>query len=360
MGKRDTTVRQVRGDQGVFTVSLDFELYWGVRDKTDLESYKANLLGARNVIPQLLERFAKAGVHATWATVGFLFFDDKDELLAHLPPLRPRYRDRNLSPYDHVLRIGPNERRDPFHYARSLIRRILQFPGQEIGSHTFSHYYCLEEGQTVDEFRADLRAAHRAAQQLGIVLKSLVFPRNQWRPEYLSACAEAGIRVVRGPRQSWMYQPKAGADTAVKRAFRLADTYVSLSGHNAGRPLPCQAGLVNVPSSRFLRPFSPRLARLTPLLLRRIRASMRHAARNGLTYHLWWHPHNFGIYQEQNLDILQMILHYFGQLAQEHGMMSRSMGELVAQDDPAAGDRARGWSREPALGAAAVGRQCLF
>jgi Polysaccharide deacetylase len=331
MAAKDATLRQVGTDPGTFTVSLDFELYWGVRDKMDLESYQANLLGARNVIPHLLELFAATDVHATWATVGFLFFDDKDELLAHLPRLRPRYRDRNLSPYDHVLRIGPNERQDPFHYARSLIRRILQFPGQEIGSHTFSHYYCLEEDQTVDEFRADLRAAQVAAQQLSIDLKSLVFPRNQWRSDYLTACAETGIRVVRGPRQSWMYHPKGGADSAVKRAFRLADTYVSLSGHNASRPLPCEAGLINVPSSRFLRPFSPKLAKLTPLLLRRIHAGMRHAARNGLTYHLWWHPHNFGIHQEQNLDLLKSILRYFGQLAQEYGMVSRSMGELVPQ-----------------------------
>jgi Polysaccharide deacetylase len=355
MAKTDTTSRQIRTEQSIFTVSLDFELHWGVRDKTDLESYRANLLGARNVIPHLLELFATTGVHATWATVGFLFFDDKDELLRHLPLLRPGYHDRNLSPYDHVLRIGPNERKDPFHYARSLIRRILQFPGQEIGSHTFSHYYCLEEGQTVDEFRADLCAARGAAQQLGIDLRSLVFPRNQWRPDYLTTCAEAGIRVVRGPRQSWMYHPKGGADNAVKRAFRLADTYVSLSGHNTSRPLGCEAGVVNVSSSRFLRPFSPTLAKLTPLLLRRIRASMRHAAKNGLIYHLWWHPHNFGIHQEQNLDILRSILHYFGRLAQEYGMVSRSMGELVPQADLAKGrDRADARNREPALDAASV------
>jgi Polysaccharide deacetylase len=328
-----TTLKHLRIEQGTFTVSLDFELYWGVRDKTDLESYKANLLGARNVIPHLLDLFAKSDVHATWATVGFLFFDEKEELLAHLPPLRPGYRDRNLSPYDHVLQIGPNEREDPFHYARSLIRRILQFPGQEIGTHTFSHYYCLEEGQTVDEFRADLRAAYGAAERLGIDLKSLVFPRNQWRPDYLAACAEAGVRVVRGPRQAWIYRPTGGADGAVKRAFRLADTYVSLSGHNTHRPLWCEAGLVNVPSSRFLRPFSPRSATLTTLLLRRIRSSMKHAAKNGLTYHLWWHPHNFGIHQEQNLTVLKSILDYFGRLADEYGMVSRSMGEFVPQAD---------------------------
>ena len=335
MNQTSTTLRRVSNDLGVFTVSLDFELYWGVRDKTDLETYKANLLGERDVIPYLLDLFAKSGVHATWATVGFLFFDEKDELLANLPPLRPGYRDRNLSPYNHVLQVGPNERQDPFHYARSLIDRIRQFPGQEIGTHTFSHYYCLEEGQTVDEFRADLRAAFATAERLGIELKSLVFPRNQWRPDYLPACAEAGVRVVRGPRRAWMYRPKSGTDNAMKRAFRLADTYVSLSGHNSQRPFGCEAGLVNVPSSRFLRPFSPGLASLTTLLLRRIRRSMKHAAKNGLTYHLWWHPHNFGTYQEQNLDTLKSVLDYFGQLAQEYGMVSRSMGELVPHGDAA-------------------------
>lgn len=48
-----------------------------MRDKTSLEAYKANLLGARHIIPRLLELFAHYGVRATWATVGFLFFDEK-------------------------------------------------------------------------------------------------------------------------------------------------------------------------------------------------------------------------------------------------------------------------------------------
>ena len=32
---------------GSFVISLDFELYWGVRDTVDLDSYRASLLGAR-------------------------------------------------------------------------------------------------------------------------------------------------------------------------------------------------------------------------------------------------------------------------------------------------------------------------
>lgn len=309
---------------GTLVISLDFELYWGMRDKVDLDASKANLRRTRGAIPRLLDIFARSGVHVTWATVGFLFFDDKDELLAHLPARRPRYLDKHLSPYDHVLRIGPNERKDPYHYGRSLIRHILDYPNQEIGTHTFSHYYCLEEGQTIQEFRADLDAAHAAARRLGVELKSLVFPRNQWRPDYLAACADTGIGAVRGNEQPWTYRRGLA-----NRALRLADCYVNVCGHHGQKASHCDAGVINVPASQFLRPVSRSLVQLDPLRLRRIRTSMDYAARNGLVYHLWWHPHNFGAHPDENLEFLSGILGHFRTLADEHRMVSRSMGELI-------------------------------
>ena len=36
---------------GVFVVSLDFELYWGMRDKVPLAAYRDRLLGVRDAIP---------------------------------------------------------------------------------------------------------------------------------------------------------------------------------------------------------------------------------------------------------------------------------------------------------------------
>jgi peptidoglycan/xylan/chitin deacetylase (PgdA/CDA1 family) len=315
-------------------ISLDFELYWGVRDKTSLENYEPNLLGARAAIPRILDLFARNGVHATWATVGFLFFDNKDELLAHLPSLKPGYVNKHLSPYDHVFRIGPNEHKDPYHYALSLIRRILQYPGQEIGTHTFSHYYCLEEGQTFDEFRADLDAAHAAARRLGIELKSLVFARNQWRPDYLAACAETGIGVFRGNDRAWMYRAQASeAKSYLKRCCRLADSYVNIAGHRGQVASRGPTGVIDIPASQFLRPFSQSLAPLVPLQLHRIRKSMDHAAKNNLIYHLWWHPHNFGLNHQTNLAILSHILDYFRQLAGRYGMVSKSMGDLIPSSE---------------------------
>ena len=234
---------------GTFTISLDFELYWGVHDHRPLAAYGRNILGARDAIPRMLDLFERYGVHATWATVGLLFFDRKADLMDHLPEPRPRYANPALSPYPRIGHIGPNERQDPYHYGLSLIRRIRDCPGQEIGTHTFSHYYCLEPGETADDqceatFHADLLAARRAAERLGITPRSLVFPRNQYRPDYLATCRAAGLEVVRGNHPAWWFRAESQRrETLVKRACRLGDDYLPLSRADCLQPQALDDGL---------------------------------------------------------------------------------------------------------------------
>jgi hypothetical protein len=122
----------------------------------------------------------------------------------------------------------------------------------------------------------------------------------------------------------------------------MADSYVNLTGPNT-YPVPDgDAVPQNIPSSRFLRPYRPRLRALEPLRLRRIRSGLRHAARNGRIYHLWWHPHNFGIHLERNLEFLRAVLEEFRELSRRHGMVSRNMGELghMGRVEDAVGDLA--------------------
>ena len=213
---------------GSLVISLDFELYWGIRDKRRLADCEARLLGARAAIPKMLDLFARHEIAATWATVGFLFFDDKEELLGHLPEERPHYANPALSPYAGLDGIGRNEAADPCHFGLSLVKRIAETPRQEVASHTFSHYYCLEDGQTPSAFAADLAAARSAAERLNIAMESLVFPRNQINETYLSVCRERGFKVVRGNPSSWLY---AAADqdgetvAAVARRTELEARY---------------------------------------------------------------------------------------------------------------------------------------
>ena len=316
---------------GNFVISLDFEIYWGIRDVLELDQYRDHLLGVRTVIPGVLHLFDKYHINATFSTVGMLFFNDKEELLAGLPERKPQYTNKRISPYEgHFDEVGRDETDDIFHFAPSLIKMIRQ-SGQEIGCQTFSHYYCLENGQTVEDFRDDLRAAKRIAEQRGITLKSFVFPRNQYNEAYLNVCKEEGISSFRGNETSWLYAAKdVGSETLFRRAIRLMDAYLNLSGHHCHDVSFLEgSGLCNIPASRFLRPYAKKLALLEKLRRRRIMNSMTHAAKNGLTYHLWWHPHNFGINTRENLAFLEKILLHYQKLSKKYVFRSVSMQQLT-------------------------------
>ena len=122
--------------KGNFVISLDFEIYWGVRDVLQLDQYRNHLLGVRNAIPGMLQLFATYDIHATFATVGFLFFKDRDELITGLPGRKPKYTNPHLSPYEgHFDQVGKNVEEDPFHFAPALIvtRPGLGFVGFDVG-----------------------------------------------------------------------------------------------------------------------------------------------------------------------------------------------------------------------------------
>jgi peptidoglycan/xylan/chitin deacetylase (PgdA/CDA1 family) len=323
------------GHEGTFVVSLDFELNWGVRDQVSIDRYGSNLRGAREVIPRLLERFEAHGVRATWATVGMLFCESKEELLACLPERRPAYAQAQLSPYPHIASVGKDERADPLHFAPSLVRRIAATDGQEVATHTFSHFYCLEPGQTEADFEADLRAAVAVARTAGIELRSIVFPRNQVNPAYLPICARLGLVAYRGNPGGRVHSARGeSSETPLRRAGRLFDAYAPLPrGRGSAPRAPGTGGLVDVPASRFLRPRprSKALAVLEPRKVARVLGEMERAARAGAVYHLWWHPHNFGVDQDLHLAQLDAVLQRFARLREEGAMRSLTMAELAEE-----------------------------
>jgi peptidoglycan/xylan/chitin deacetylase (PgdA/CDA1 family) len=314
-------------------ISLDFELHWGVRDWMPVNGrYRSNLLGARSAVPRLLEIFQEFEVAATWATVGLLFAATRAEAKHFAPVRKPRYLDRTLWPYAEP--VGDDEAEDPLHYARSLIQLIKVTPRQEIASHTFSHYYCLEPGQQADDFRADLESAIAIAEHCGIRLRTVVFPRNQVNPAYAPILREAGFSAYRGNQAGEAYRAVPGdALDGRMRVRRLLDAYVDL---DRASPVACADlldadGLVNVRASRFLRPFKPLLASIESRRLRRICGGLDEAARSGGIFHLWWHPHNFGAHLTENLRSLRHILEHFSRLRRTEGFMSLNMADVAEQ-----------------------------
>ncbi|WP_112310546.1 polysaccharide deacetylase family protein [Pseudogemmobacter bohemicus] len=322
---------------GSLVISLDFELLWGVRDHATRGSYGANILGGRKAIPRMLDLFARHGIRATWATVGFVFCESREELFDALPPeeLRPRYDNPALSNYRYLDEVGKDEAADPWYFGKSLVRKIADTPGQEIGTHTLSHCYCLESGFTPEAFDADLSGAKKLASRQGIDLQSVVFPRNQYADAYLDVCRRQGLKTFRGNPQSWAYRPTGGSgQTRLRRALRLADAYSGVLGSHIART-SSENGLTNVPASRFLRPCAGKLAPLHPLHIRTICRGMTRAARSGSVYHLWWHPHNFGKSTEENITALQQICMHFERLRSDYNMCSLPINSFMENADDA-------------------------
>jgi peptidoglycan/xylan/chitin deacetylase (PgdA/CDA1 family) len=312
---------------GNLVISLDFELHWGVRDQIPVSGYRERLLGVRQAIPALLRLFREREIRATWATVGLLMAESRDEIEAVMPRVRPVYADPRFDPYQELASIGRDEESDPFHYAPSLVREIVATPGQEIGTHTFSHYYGLEQGQGLDTFVADLVAARTIMARRGLVPRAIVFPRNQYGPDHVRVLPGLGIIAFRGQSRGLFHRPvPLGAEGLPRRAIRLVDSYLPLSGSGVQRATRWpDAPVVDVAASQFLRPYAPSLRRLDPLRLARIDRGMTRAARTGGDFHLWWHPHNFGADLTENLGILSRVLDRFGTLSHRYGMSSAHM-----------------------------------
>lgn len=318
------------GHKGAFVISLDYELLWGVWDVTTIEKYGAHIKGVKQVIPALLKVFEEYHVKATFATVGILFSENKDGLKDFIPEKKPAYSNPAYNVYNNEFAsIGNNETDDPYHFGYSLFEMIRQSP-HEIATHTFSHYFCLEEGQTAEEFDADIKAAVKIAEAKNIQVCSLVFPRNQINEMYLPVLAGNGIKTYRGNPESWIYKPrKFSAEVPFIRLCRLLDTYFPVSGYNTFS-VTKNAGLpVNVPASRFLKPYNKSLAWLEKLKLKRIMNEMTYAAKNNELYHLWWHPHNFGVNINENMDNLVTLLKHYQLLHTKYGFASLTMKEAA-------------------------------
>jgi peptidoglycan/xylan/chitin deacetylase (PgdA/CDA1 family) len=326
---------------GALVISLDFELHWGLRDHVARDqALYGRLPDARRAVVQMLEVFEARNIRATWATVGLLFASTRDEVEAVAPRERPTYRRAELNPY--VEAIGIDEEHDPEHLAGSLVELIGASAGQEVASHTFSHYYCLEDGQSEATFRADLAAAQAMALRRGLELTSLVLPRNQWNPAYTAAVLDLGFRCIRGPQRSWGHRARRpDKQNMLHRGARMAETYVGVSPPPTTdwSDILLPSGLCDVPASAFLRPYRPERSRLEPLRMARLRSGLRHAAHNGRVFHLWWHPHNFSQYRSQNFAALELVLDEFDRLATAEGMQSLTMADVTASVAPAAPGR---------------------
>ncbi|MFH4969065.1 polysaccharide deacetylase [Gaetbulibacter sp. M240] len=319
---------------GKFVISLDFELHWGLFDLKTVSQYQENLENTPKALKSIVDLSNQYNIRLTVATVGFLFAKNKKELTFYTPNLKPSYSNGILNAYSLFEQIGFDEKDDPYHYANSLLEQLKKDKRHEIGTHTFCHYYCNEPDQTINEFEADLKSAVNIAKSKGVVLKSIVFPRNQVNQNYLNILYSYGITSYRGTENSTIYKSNSYLPVIMGRGLRLMDSYINLFGYFT-YPLKdlksFQDNCVNLPSSRFLRPYNISLKFLESLKIMRIKKAMTHAAKNGHLYHLWWHPHNFGVNFRENMRNLEMIYNHFDFLKSKYNFKSETMESLSSE-----------------------------
>jgi hypothetical protein len=307
-------------------ISLDFEMFWGVAETQTIKGYGRNVEGVWRAIPSILDLFRRYQVKATWATVGMLMCRDYKQWCELRPSMLPGYQRQECSTY--LLAKSAKEYPSLF-FARPLVERVLEAPGQELASHSYSHFFCAEKGATSEQFAIDLLSAKSIGMELGVEYRSFVFPRNQVVPDFIEELRAAGIQVYRGNPVHRLYDVGHLAELSfLKRGLRFADSFVPLSGQQVSIP-HISHGLVNCPASFFLRPCSARMPLLDSLRMWRLKAAMAHAAISGAVFHLWWHPHNFGLSTEQNIAFLEELLKFHRELHDSFGMTSSCMRDFA-------------------------------
>lgn len=317
-------------NKGYFVISLDFELHWGGVELWDLKKKRIYFDNARKCIPLILELFSRYNIHCTWATVGILFAKNKEQAIKFSPKLKPSYLNTELNYYKYLFsnNVGDDEESSPFHFANSIITSIVKVDNQELASHTYGHYYCIEKGQNINEFDSDLKAAQDLAKEnFGVTLKTLILPRNQFNSEYLKIIEKNGFTSVRSNPNIWFWKK----NILRSKIARALDTLFPIFGYFSYRldKMEKVSNLLLVPASRFLRVYSNNEKYLQYFKLKRIKGEMTYAAKHNEVYHLWWHPHNFANNSKENMRFLESIIKHYTQLNNQYGFESITMNKLI-------------------------------
>ncbi len=321
----------MHSNKGIFCISLDFELHWGCFETNRLQTAaeQTYFVNTRATIPKMLQIFQEYHLHVTWATVGMLFLRNELEWHQQLPSLLPSYTNNAVNAYHWIQKNGFVQQDGRFHFAPNIIQQIQATPHQEIGTHTYSHYYCLEDGQTANQFAADLQKAIDIGKAAGVSIRSLVFPRNQINPHYLPICKQLGITAVRSNPQQWFWKANNKAPL-IQKIARTADAYLPIGNQLVTiAALRQQTYPLQLPASRLYRPWQPQQSISNYLKMQRILTEMTHAAEQGKYYHLWWHPHNFGKHPQACLNELKQIAIHYSMLKEKYGFQSLNMSEIT-------------------------------
>ena len=299
-------------------ISLDFEMRWGVHDiyGANFDAYRDNVNNLHEVIPHTLKTFSERGLKATWATVGAVGLNSWNEYFEVAPPA-PNYQNKALAINPRYADLDPD---GTLHFAPELIRKIIDTPGQELGSHTFSHIYFREPGVTENDFLLEMKAVKNLwNNRFDRDPVSLVFPRNQSAFEYLMP--KTGIRVWRDNEKVWYFnQNTVRTNSHLPRFLRIIESVTPW----VRRAAPLEPGITR--SSLFIRFNLPES--LWKMHIARVTHELN-SINSGQIFHIWWHPENLGSNMKRSLNRLGELLDTVSKISDKNGLKSTNMAGLL-------------------------------
>lgn len=309
---------------GTVTISLDFELAWGMCERP--AAVDAVMSEDRRTeseyLDRLLELCDRLRIPVTFATVGHLFLEGCDG--AH----------PDVGAGDGLAADPATDRRtDPLYYAPDLVDRIrAATTDHEIATHTFSHVRC--DRVPASTVASELAAAADRHEERGLEPpRTLVAPRNRL-PDY-DVLRESGIETVRVPR------PRPAASDVGRHLRRLREWTVDRTVpvgtptvregivEQYSTPFPSLTA-VHLPTGRAdpLAPF-----RTVPTRLRQRRheayllGALETAREAGAHAHFWTHVYNFA--NESQWAPIESLLRAVAAFRERGEIQVRTMGEVA-------------------------------
>jgi len=274
-------------NKGVFIISLDTELAWGMGgDDRYLKDFEAT----RGIIQKILDLFEKYDIKATWAVVGELFKESRGI--------------------------------DDVWNGKDVVEKIRNAqPQQEIGSHSFSHKVVGEDCD-LGCFKDSLSKSKEIAENNGFKLLSYVYPKN--KIGFTQELPLFGFSSYRGVNPNWY----SGFPRVFKKIAHAIDNYFLLTPPTV---LPVKDGnVLNIPGSYFF-PHARSWAKFLPRGFRSKKSikGLDRAVKNKEIFHLWFHPFNLASDPDSLLSELENVLVNFSRLREKGSLENLTMSQVA-------------------------------
>ncbi|MDQ2842054.1 MAG: hypothetical protein M3Y72_13630 [Acidobacteriota bacterium] len=302
-------------------ISIDLELAWGT---FDFEYGPKLLERARwtsdEAIPILLGQLEKNGLAATWAIVGFVMLN----ALSDCPKLTEVHYPHFTRPW---LSYAEAAAESDFScwFAPRTVNRIRGIkPTQEIGAHSLSHVIFGDPGTPRQRAEEELRLCQSIAHELGIELKSFVFPRNSI--DHLDALSQAGFKCYRSP-------DVLPLSLRIPRGPALSGVACDVLGIAPRPVVPIDKnGLVEIPGSLMVRDMKAWRGLIPDRVrLKRLNNGLRVVAEEGGVYHIWLHPESL-FHRRPRLEmVLAEFFENAGSMVRSGKLRCLTMGQLAAE-----------------------------